>query len=683
MRTILILPAGMLVIGIMLSGIVLDSNLPFLLNNDNTEDTNLTPEEAISIAVKEPSASIFVRQTQAVVETNYETGLWTVRFTDINQNTNYIQVEIDDQTQLIIDTETATETVNHESQFANRDALGSSSPDQQIAIEDIAIRAPSQRYGLTDDYFYVGNQEQVNAAIEYFIQNEMIGDYIDENSIEFYGYSYDDTVYLWGYSTETYEEWMGAILLAVELTEDSWEFSILEISASFDFGNLNYSLAEAINLAKTTDEFKLFEENITDYSINSILHYYADEYQGKEGFVYNIYFSSYSFMDDNEYVVAVDPVTTFDSTEEDESSSSQGGDTDSIYYCGDFNWIDVEISDSLWNVLEVWGPNSAILSSEEAIEKILEDPTIKDWNLQVGLITSYTYYSGYGMWSVWMASDEDPYNYASANLNDRTGKVTDVRTFLSVEAILNEQIVNSIIQETEEADEFFDTVDNYEFYINYDNYGVWYFSYFDNENYHNYIWGSLNDTDSTVTNIEVRLYQEPNLSEAEVLATLSNSDIDDFKTKYPDTVIYFYYDGYGTWYVSGNSLTLVEAWFWAQVDDESSNVIIYQENHPKVLPIMDIEDVLGIAHSTTEFKDINDETLQKFEYYYFIDGTWFYYLQGTSDNNTYYWLSISIDDETGEISDLWSSSWNYSDDYYTDPDDTNKDGDEIVTVVAP
>jgi hypothetical protein len=226
-------------------------------------------------------------------------------------------------------------------------------------------------------------------------------------------------------------------------------------------------------------------------------------------------------------------------------------------------------------------------------------------------------------------------------------------------------------------------VDNYESYLNYDNYGVWYFSYFDNDNYHNYIWGSLNDTDGTITYIEIRLYQEPNLTEADVLTALSSSGIDEFKTEYPDTVIYFYYDGYSTWYVSGHSLTLVEAWFWAQVDDENSNVIVYEENHPKVLPSMEVNDVLEIVHATSEFKDLNEIVQQKFEYYYFIDGTWYYYLQGTSDNETYYWLSIGINDESGEIVDIWSSSWNYSDDYYTDPDNTTMDGDDVVTVVAP
>ncbi len=81
---------------------------------------------------------------------------------------------------------------------------------------------------------------------------------------------------------------------------------------------------------------------------------------------------------------------------------------------------------------------------------------------------------------------------------------------------------------------------------------------------------------------------------------------------------------------------------------------------------------------TNEFKEIYEQVPQKFEYYYFMDGTWYYYLQGTSDDDTYYWLSINIDDDSREISDIWSSSWNYLDDYYTDPDYTKKYDDETV-----
>ncbi len=164
MRTILILPTGMLIVGIILSGIVLDSNLPFLQNNDTTAEANLTPDEAISIALKDPSASVFVRQTQAFVNTDYKTGLWTIRFTDINLNTNYVQVKIDDLTQDIIDMETAADSINQESQFSNRDGIGSNPLDQQMIAEDIAIGGPSRGYGVTEDYFYVGYQEQVNAA---------------------------------------------------------------------------------------------------------------------------------------------------------------------------------------------------------------------------------------------------------------------------------------------------------------------------------------------------------------------------------------------------------------------------------------------------------------------------------------------------------------------------------------
>ncbi|MFV2015004.1 MAG: hypothetical protein ACC656_06230, partial [Candidatus Heimdallarchaeota archaeon] len=253
----------------------------------------------------------------------------------------------------------------------------------------------------------------------------------------------------------------------------------------------------------------------------------------------------------------------------------------------------------------------------------------------------------------------------------------------SIPAVLKEDTVNSLVQDSKDTKLFFDSVNDYKAYFYYDQYGLWYFSYYDTQNYYNYIWGSLNDSDNTVINIQVKLYQEPKLSEAEVLSALSDSGIEKFKTMYPDTAIYFYYNGYDTWYVSGYSVTLVEAWFWAQVDDDSSEVIRYEENHPKTLPTMEIDEVLTLVHETSEFKEIKEKVSQYFEYYYFMNGEWYYYLQGTSEDGIYYWLNISVNDKSGEIDNVWKSSWKYADNNSTDPYYTKNDKDEVVTSASP
>jgi len=66
-----------------------------------------------------------------------------------------------------------------------------------------------------------------------------------------------------------------------------------------------------------------------------------------------------------------------------------------------------------------------------------------------------------------------------------------------------------------------------------------------------------------------------------------------------------------------------------------------------------------------------------------MNGEWYYYLQGTSEDGTYYWLNINVNDKSGEIGDVWTSSWKYADNNSTDPNYTKNDGDEVVTSVSP
>ncbi|MHA2029806.1 MAG: hypothetical protein ACW99Q_10475 [Candidatus Kariarchaeaceae archaeon] len=670
MKNAFLISTGLSVIALVVAGVVIQPNLPFEMNQNDR--TNLTSDDAISIALKDGKALSFVRQNQALSTANYDVGIWTVTFEALNQESNFVQVKIDDETELILSSESSQDTYNLAQDVADQGNIESNNPNQNFGVQEDAMFAADYRYGLVEDYYYIDNQEQVEAAIEYFSDIELVKDVINEHSLEFYGYSYENVIYLWGYNYNLYDNWMNVIILAEDIDDNSWNFEISEISASFIFGAPTHTFDDIIEIAEASEEFIQFKENVTEYDFHTILFYSVNNEIGD--YTFNIHYSPhYNYFGYEESIDAIayaeevreddgNDVTV--TTVYDETETSTEPYIDYYYY-----WIEIVISDKTGLIVNVWGPDSAILTSDEVVSLVKSTAEIDNWLSGIGSVQTYAYYDGYGNWWVSMYDTDDYYNYAYAGLNDRTLEISDINTFLAISPILSEQDIEDILKEYDGAQEFFDTVSNYEFYAYFDHYGKWYVSLYDIDNYFNYLWGSITDNDGSIIYLEVRLYQEPKLSESAILNILSSSGLDEFKQLYPDTTVSVYYNGYDTWYVYGSSLTLIDAWFWAQIDDGTSDLINFEDHHPDVLPIKDTNEILSITHSTSEYKETVEDTDQFFEYLYFYDGVWYYYLQGTSDDETYYWLSITINDQSGEIIDIWSSSWIYKL-YYEDPDDS-------------
>ncbi|OLS27926.1 MAG: hypothetical protein HeimC2_09540 [Candidatus Heimdallarchaeota archaeon LC_2] len=673
MKNTLILPIGLILTGIIITGVVLTYDISLESTNDN--QTNLTAEDVIVLAIHDLGVSEFVRQTQAYAEAEHDNGIWTVRFTEITNINRFIEVKIDDNTELILDSKQSDETSNlaAEQQFNNEADFYS--PQNDVASQEDSMVISEGRGGLIEDYYYYNNPELIEAAIDYFVNLEIVTNFLNNNDIEFYGYSYDESiVYLWGNNYENYDIWMNVILNVKNIDEDNWTFEVQEISSSSLFGKPKNTFTEMHDLVKITNEFIEFVDKVVNYTSYEVLFYYGD--QSQDEYIFKMRYSPlYYFFD---YPIEIGDEIGSGSDGSDLLGLNQDDDLVSEpYYLFYDEWIEFEVSDLDATIKNIWGPNSALLSANEAMALVLQNAEIQSWLNEITIFNNYTYYDGYGNWWISLYDLDDYYNYAYARLNDRTETLDEIFTILSVSATMNESQLHEIISNLQTTKLFFDEVDNYEYYFYYDHYGVWYFSYYDPDNYYNYLWGSINDNDGSIVNIQVKIYKEPRLSEHKVIEFLGDSGVDDFKNLYPDVVISVYYNGYDTWYIYGYSMILVEAWFWAQIDDNSGDLIEYTENHPINLPELTVDEIISIAHTTDEYKEIKDLTDISYEYYYYYDGNWYYYMQGT-DDETFYWLSITINDNTGEIEEIWFSSWLYNTHAYQEPDYNEKDETVII-----
>lgn len=672
MKSTLVLPIGLILTGIIISGIVYTYDISPFSDSTNNDKTNLTAEEAIGLAVHDLSVSEFVRQTQTYAEAEHDKGIWTVRFTEIYNENYFVEVEIDDKTELILNSEKTGDSANLAQDQQFNSEANYYSPENGVSSQDDSMVASNSRGGLIEDYYYYNNPELIEAAIDYFTNLDIVANFLTENELEFYGYSYNDEVYLWGYDNQAYEIWMSSTLSVQEIDESNWIFDLLEISSTSLFGDAIHDFTEIYDLLKVTDEFIEFADKVENYTSYDVLNYHNDNNQDQ--YIFNMRYSpTYYFYDDIVYDVD-GAVSSSDATISVEPSQTDEERATDICYCFYNEWIEFEISDQDVTIENVWGPDTALLSSNEALSLVLANSEIQSWMGEINYYHNYTYYDGYGNWWISLYDTEDYYNYANARLNDRTEVIDEIYTILSVPATMTEIELHNAISALRSPQRFFDAADDYDKYFYYDHYGVWYFSYYDKNNYYNYMWGSISDEDGTILELQVKVYHEPELTDQNIVNILEANGLVEFKNLYPDVSFSIYYNGYDTWYVYGYSMILIEAWFWAQIEDSTGEITEYTENHPTNLPGLTVNEVLTIAYTVDEYTEIKGQTDISYEYYYYYNGYWHFYLQGTDDNK-FYWLSITINDDTSEVEEIWSSSWEYNTHAYADPDYVAKYGD--------
>ncbi|MHA2089468.1 MAG: hypothetical protein ACW98K_01310 [Candidatus Kariarchaeaceae archaeon] len=632
-----------------------DYQLDSLWTNPESK-TSLTSDEAISIAMQDPAVAMFMRQNTIFPHADFDDGLWMVRFVDVSNPNNYVEVTVNDDDKSVQSdgnfAESGYQNIISEGSFAGAPSDADYRAESGIVAEPVSYNMKC---------FY--NPLLIEAAIEYFTSHTILDDF-DIDSMYWYGYSWDEQeVSLWGYDELVFDTWISADITATSIGDEEWSFTLNEMTSSVVLGDTRLDFEIAKEIAESSSQFTDFVNQYENYTSYVTLHWYSDTYPILQGYYFNIQYNPqyYYYRYDDIATGYVDSGVSEEHPalllNDDENKTDPSAPSAEPYY--EYTWLEFVVSDKTSQIIEVWGPKSALMSVQDVMDIILSLSEIDDWIGTVGNYNNYSYYDGYGNWWTYLSDQDDNYNYAYVNLNDRTGEVTDIEIYLSTPASMSEQDIKSILASLTETKEFFDTVIKYEVDLWYDHYGKWYFYVYDLDDYHNYFYGQIDDNTKSILTLDLYLYQPPKLTEDDVLLLVEETELKEFINHYADVVQWAWYDGYGTWYLYAYSATIIEAWFWVSVNDISGEILLVESHEPTKLPDLTVSEIKNIVRHTSNYSDFVRDTKEYFEYYYYYDGKWYYSINGYDNDGHYSFLSFEIDDTTGEILQMYYYSWVY------------------------
>lgn len=649
---------GTLLVSILSLGVVAGAIYGYQYYFD--ENTNISSLEAIDIAKSDEYVQNWIIQNRASASASYTEGIWNIRFVAALTPGLFLLVRVDDLTAEIMSTETLNLGGNQNSLGQPEgDFIRSPNENQQDMVYD--DREASLGYfedtcegGIYADcgVYYEPDPEFVEQAISFVNSLVVISEFLDENDMEFYvsSYSWDDKnrAYVWAWSERDLEEYFYLnINLNFEETEEKiWEFTLNNIESNVIFGDTLNNLDDINQLIEESSEFQNYSYTVENYTSYN---YYT--YSVATGFIFDVsYYPEYNWY--------------YDDYERDET---QGDEPDNPTYPEDlYRWIEFIVRDDTSTIIEIWGTYSNQMTEDDVMQIVLLDDGVKDWLLNVNSYTHSAHYNDRGSWWIYLVEDEDYYTYAYLNVNDKTGEISEFYSAVSVPATLTDQEVRDIVLSAEGASKYFHRVIESYSDLFYDQYGTWWVYYYDVEDWRNSLYLQVNDTDGSIMQLRMLLTKPAEMSDTNVINKLLGVGLQEFLDTYENVEVYNYYDGYGIHYLYAYDRILLEASAWGSVNDTSGDVISFDAHHPAKLPTMSTKSVLQLAHTSSEYSKIFGIVDEIFEYIYFYGGMWYFYAFGFDQDN-YYSLSISIDDETGLIIDEYNYNWDYTN--YRDDDD--------------
>ncbi|MCY3414564.1 MAG: hypothetical protein INQ03_23145 [Candidatus Heimdallarchaeota archaeon] len=614
------------------------------------ESLNLSAEEAITIAKQDNEVSSWVIQYKATEAAEYTDGLWYVQFSSTAQPGTFLLAKVDDASATLID----YDQISLGGPSMNAPNMETGAPVD--TSEDAMSSAPQAGFGYYNDVceggfytdcgrYYSDMGENFSQAAIDFVKSL---DYIiifDNYEMEFYAYGYqwedDNYGYVWAYYFDEVEDeyiYIDFGLDFTEITDNSWTFSVTSISSNVIFVETEYTLDDVWNLIEASDEYLNYTSIVSSYNDYVYFQYLNDIFT----FTVSLY-PEYNWDEYEYYDNETDPSTPTDNYE--------------------YSWIEFVVEDGT-GIAEIWGTHSNSLSESDVFAIALQSANLTDWFNSVVNYDLSASYSGRGYWYVYLYDEVDYYSYAYVYINDRTSEIEYIYSMIAIPALHEEYEMHSMVENLEFTSDFFDQVDNYESYYYYDHYGSWWISYYDTDDWRNYFYLQVNDSDLSIQFSGLWLITPATMAESEVVDVAMDAGLSEFIDLYDNIDVYIYYDGYGTHFVYAYDAILIEAFAFAAINDTSAELIHYYEYHPEILPEMEVNEVLNIALNTENYTEFLKNCDIAYYYLYFYRGTWYFYAYGLDYEDTWYGYSLSIDDSTGEIIDEWSYSYNEV--YYED-----------------
>ena len=583
----------------------LDNNVePLSWSADQLDATEplLTEDQVLLIALENEEVSGYIEATEADHSLYFDGfGIWIVSFYPgiaILEFQEYLDVYIDDNTSEI--------------------------------IEVIYI---------SDEYIFEEDPVLTEAVMEYLTTSEITSNFLSTHeNMEWYVFNWDGMVNAWMSNYET-NIWLSANLFADEVDTDTWDFELIDVTASAVFGSPNHSFEDALAIAMDSPEVIEFVTDNVEYQVTTTLSYTIDgDYFYDEGLIgsgYN-YFLEFSSGEMDE------PIDDFPGTNAGSDSVTPD----------DWNetWMIVTIDDAIGEIVDIWGTAPAEMTEDEVISIVLAIPEIDNWLGNFVDYEIFAYYDGFGAWYVDIYIEWD---YAYVIVDDITGEIIEVEIYQTVPSAMTENEVVDIVLAAPEVQDWLLNVSDYEVYTYYDGYGFWWVDLYDSTNFYNYISAEVDDQTGELTYLDVFLAEPAEMTEEEVLQIALESGMNDFLNLYENAEIEAYYDGNSLWYVFAYSPVLIDAWAWAEIDDLSGDVISYEENHPLILPTMSVEEILVIVHSTSNYTDFVLNLVEVYEDVIFYDGLWYVNIGGYNIDDGYLSLCFTIDDATGDILEIF------------------------------
>lgn len=238
------------------------------------------------------------------------------------------------------------------------------------------------------------------------------------------------------------------------------------------------------------------------------------------------------------------------------------------------------------------------------------------------------------------------------------------------DSILTEAEMIAILESLPEIQEFLTEFVEVDLYLYYDGeFKIWYASYFSYDDWMSYAFVTIDDNSGDVIDIDIWIASEETiLTTQEVLdIALSNELVQEFITDHPDYEYSVFYDYYQYWYIDIYADHYF-AWCSVIINDVNGEIVDVFISDYLVDAQHTVDEILAIA--------LNDINVTQFiidnpDYEYYIYVTEFYDtfnietpdLWEESENLLWVvdfyskdytdWLSLWIDDVTGEIVDKW------------------------------
>ena len=348
-------------------------------------------------------------------------------------------------------------------------------------------------------------------------------------------------------------------------------------------------------------------------------------------------------------------------------NASYSGLVDIYFSNNTYDYLSIIVNDATGTVIHTYQPIQPNLTREDVYTIAVSSTEGKNYlgdhpNAEINI-----WFDAYQYWYADFFESFDPtisnntviknMGFLSIIIDDQTGEIVEV--IKPIEASFTEDQIRTLIENIPEIESLIAKYSDIEALIWYDGFGTWSVTIYSPNNPE--VYGYVDISDSSGVIISIKVNKPASYTEEEIVNILYNTqDFIDFKATYNEIALCWYFSS-GVWYISFWAYDYPEANGWANISDETGEIIESNFVTP-TLPSVTQQQAIDIAMNSELTETFFNKYTNPENHSYFFDGTWIVvflvngtYVNGSSEPS-FAALTISIDAETGEIvdTDMWS-----------------------------